>query len=88
VNHQTPIRQLATSALALQPSARWNAFIDLIATEDYEDLGDEQRIAHLAFWYDSEVQNEAIFSTSRTLLANGREKPLPLCVLSTPRNSR
>jgi len=35
----------------------WNAFIDLLATEKFEDLEQLQRIAHLAFWYDSEVQN-------------------------------
>ena len=49
------------STLVVQPWARWNAFIDLIATENYEDLADEQRIAHLAFFYDSEVQNGGHF---------------------------
>ena len=40
-----------------EPHVVWNAFIDLIATEDYADLSPLQRKAHLAFWYDSEVQN-------------------------------
>lgn len=35
----------------------WNAFVNLIATEAYDDLSDVQRIAHLIFWYDSEVCN-------------------------------
>jgi hypothetical protein len=43
--------------VATQPHLVWNAFIDLIATEDYESLSAGQRAAHLAFWYDAEVQN-------------------------------
>ena len=39
------------------PDAAWNAFVDLIATEEYADLDPVQKVAHLAFWYDSEVQN-------------------------------
>ncbi len=39
----------------------WNAFIDLIAVEDYEDLNEVQQIAHLIFWYDSEVNNGGHF---------------------------
>ncbi|HLD36402.1 MAG TPA: DUF4375 domain-containing protein [Planctomycetota bacterium] len=35
----------------------WNAFIDLIAMEDYDDLSELQKIAHLCFWYDSEIAN-------------------------------
>jgi Domain of unknown function (DUF4375) len=32
-------------------------FVDLIALTDYEDLTEIQQIAHLAFWYESEMQN-------------------------------
>lgn len=39
------------------PYLVWNAFIDLLAVEAYSDLSSVQRMAHLAFWYDSEVQN-------------------------------
>jgi hypothetical protein len=39
------------------PYEVWNAFVDLLAMEDYGDLDEVQRAAHLAFWYDSEVQN-------------------------------
>ena len=35
----------------------WNAFVDLLAVEDYADLTPLQRQAHLVFWYESEVQN-------------------------------
>lgn len=35
----------------------WNAFVDLVGMSDLENLNNTQRIAHLAFWYDSEVQN-------------------------------
>ena len=43
--------------LAANAHADWNAFIDLIATTDYSDLGFLQRRAHLVFLYESEVQN-------------------------------
>jgi hypothetical protein len=35
----------------------WNAFVDLLAMEKYDELAPEQRPAHLVFWYESEVQN-------------------------------
>jgi Domain of unknown function (DUF4375) len=40
-----------------EPHLIWNAFIDLIAVEDYDDLSPLQRKMHLVFWYESEVQN-------------------------------
>ena len=40
-----------------EPYLLWNAFVDLIAVESYENLSSTQRLAHLVFWYDSEVQN-------------------------------
>src|SRR5260221_12699759 len=39
------------------PYCVWNAFVDVLATEPYQDLTAEQRAAHLVFWYESEVQN-------------------------------
>ena len=50
-------RQVKNSEVEENPYVLWNAFIDLIAVEDYEDLTEVQRLAHLVFWYDSEVQN-------------------------------
>jgi hypothetical protein len=41
----------------VQPGLIWNAFIDLISIEDYANLSPLQRKAHLAFWYEDEVQN-------------------------------
>ena len=35
----------------------WNAFIDLLAMESFDDLSERQRLAHLVFWYSSEVEN-------------------------------
>jgi hypothetical protein len=35
----------------------WNAYVDLLAMEPYDELAEEQRPAHLVFWYESEVQN-------------------------------
>jgi hypothetical protein len=39
------------------PPVVWNAFIDLIGMEKYEDLSEDQRPAHLVFKYDVEVYN-------------------------------
>lgn len=50
-------RRLSRELVARQPYERWNAFIDLVATEDANSLTATQRAAQLAFWYDSEVQN-------------------------------
>jgi hypothetical protein len=50
-------RKIAKSVVESTPGEIWNSFIDLIATEDYKDLDQIQRKAHLAFWYDSELQN-------------------------------
>jgi hypothetical protein len=43
--------------LQQEPYLVWNAFIDLLAMEEYGDLTSVQRRAHLVLWYDSEVQN-------------------------------
>jgi hypothetical protein len=50
-------RTVDAVAAGREPHLIWNAFIDLIAAENYDDLSPLQRKAHLAFWYDSEVQN-------------------------------
>lgn len=51
------VRTLMKQELEHSPWLVWNAFVDLLATEKYEDLSPEQRPAHLVFWYESEVQN-------------------------------
>jgi Domain of unknown function (DUF4375) len=51
------IRKLNSGLLQRKPYEAWNAFVNLLATEDYKDLDEVQRTAHLCFWYDSEVQN-------------------------------
>ena len=54
----TPIKRTLNHAdIERRPELVWNAFVDLLAGEDYDDLSATQRVAHLAFWYDSEVQN-------------------------------
>ena len=40
---------------------KWNQFVDLLAMEEYSDLTEIQKVAHLCFWYDSEVQNGGHF---------------------------
>jgi hypothetical protein len=51
-------RTLAKREVEAQPfRSVWNAYVDLLAMERYQDLTEEQRPAHLVFWYESEVQN-------------------------------
>ena len=50
-------RQVRSSDATSRPELVWNAFVDLLAAEDYGDLAPAQRAAHLVFWYESEVQN-------------------------------
>ena len=51
-------RKVVSSALLQKnPCAIQNAFVDLVGMMDYDTLLPEQRFAHLAFQYDSEVQN-------------------------------
>lgn len=50
-------RAVERTRLAREPYLVWNAFVDLLAMEEYDDLSPVQRTAHLVFWYDSEVQN-------------------------------
>jgi hypothetical protein len=52
-----PIRQLTKREVAAEPYRVWNAYVNLLGMEWYEDLAPEQRPAHLVFWYESEVQN-------------------------------
>ncbi|HBI46339.1 MAG TPA: hypothetical protein DDY78_26330 [Planctomycetales bacterium] len=51
------IRTLSKREVDAEPYCVWNAFIDLLAMEEYHDLTPKQRAAHLVFWYESEVQN-------------------------------
>ncbi|HLL61342.1 MAG TPA: DUF4375 domain-containing protein [Candidatus Nitrosocosmicus sp.] len=39
------------------PDLLWNGFIDVVSLSEYKDLMEAQRKAHLAFWYDHEIQN-------------------------------
>ena len=65
------------------PNLVWNEFIHLLAFSEVSELDPTQRAAHLAFWYDSEVQNgghlqyfenrptELVGETIRALVALG-----------------
>lgn len=50
-------RQIKKSEFVDEPRTVWNAFVDLLATEDYGELTEFQKPAHLVFWYGAEVQN-------------------------------
>ena len=50
-------RQIQKTDLIGDQHSAWNAFVDLIATEDYTALTEIQKSAYLVFWYNAEVQN-------------------------------
>jgi hypothetical protein len=51
------MRTLTKQEVEAEPFLVWNAYVNLLAMEDYRDLTAEQRPAQLVFWYESEVQN-------------------------------
>jgi hypothetical protein len=54
-------RTLTKQEVKAEPYRVWNAYVDLLAMEDFGELSPEQRPAHLVFWYESEVQNGGHF---------------------------
>jgi hypothetical protein len=55
------IRRLTNSEVNEDTFCVWNAFVNLLAMEDYQDLTKDQSAAHLVFWYEHEVQNGGHF---------------------------
>ncbi|MCX7923108.1 MAG: DMP19 family protein [Clostridia bacterium] len=51
------IKSLNKLNVEKEPYLVWNAFINVIGLEEYNDLNEIQRIPHLCYWYDSEVNN-------------------------------
>ena len=51
------IMTLTRGEIEETPGLVWNAFVELVALTKSQDLSEEQRPAHLVFWYDSEVYN-------------------------------
>lgn len=49
--------EVSKKAYASFKGEKWNALIDLISAADLDELTPVQRIAHLAWWYNSEVLN-------------------------------
>ena len=67
------IRKLNRTTLEQKAYEAWNSFVNLLAKESYRDLDEVQRVAHLCFWYDSEVQNGGhlqYFENRGTMLLN------------------
>jgi hypothetical protein len=54
---KTTRARISRAELEREPNAAWNAFVNLIAVTPTSELASEQRPAHLAFWYSSEVLN-------------------------------
>ncbi len=59
--HAMILRSLTKREVEAEPYRVWNAYVGLLAMEEYERLEPEQRPAHLVFWYESEVQNGGHF---------------------------
>jgi hypothetical protein len=55
------IRSLTEQEVSANPYCVWNAYVDLLAMEDFTLLSPEQRPAQLVFWYEHEVQNGGHF---------------------------
>jgi hypothetical protein len=51
------VRKISRQALANEPYLVWNAYVEILAMECYGDLDPVQRVPHLCFWYENEVQN-------------------------------
>ena len=67
------LRRIRRTIIEQRPFEAWNAFVSLIATGHYGDLSDVQRVAHLCFWYDSEVRDGGqlqYFENRRGILLN------------------
>jgi len=54
-------RPFTKKQVEAEPFRIWNAYVNLLAMEHYENLSSVQRPAHLVFWYESEVQNGGHF---------------------------
>lgn len=50
-------RTITKEMINNNPYEKWSQFIELLAMEEYSELTEIQKVAHLSFWYDSEVQN-------------------------------
>lgn len=55
------LRSFTKQEVDAEPFRFWNAFVNVLAMKDYDDLSPEQRPAHLVFCYESEVQNGGHF---------------------------
>jgi len=51
------VRKVSRQALAHEPHLAWNAYVEILAMAGYGDLDPVQRVPHLCFWYENEVQN-------------------------------
>lgn len=72
------IKTLTKDEVEKNPYLIWNAFVDLVALEKYDDLAEDQRAAHLVFWYDSEVYNGGHLQ----YFANRRSQYLPETIVA------
>jgi len=59
------IRTLSKQDVEKEPYLVWNALVDLLAIESYEDLSEEQRATHLSSGTKARYKTAVTFNISR-----------------------
>lgn len=50
-------RKISKELIGKERGLIWNAYVDLVCMEEYEDLTEIQQIGKALFWYENEVMN-------------------------------
>jgi hypothetical protein len=50
-------RKISKELIGKERGLIWNAYVDLVSMEEYEDLTEIQQIGKALFWYENEVEN-------------------------------
>lgn len=50
-------RKILKESIGIERGLIWNAYVDLVCMEEYEDLTEIQRVGKALFWYENEVMN-------------------------------
>lgn len=50
-------RKISKELIGKERGLIWNAYVDLVCMEEYEDLSEIQKVGKALFWYENEVMN-------------------------------
>ena len=67
-------RRLTKQQVDASPYEVWNAFVDLLGMERYEDLAPDQRAAQLVFWYWNQIENGGHYQYFENSRGNGLDE--------------